>query len=147
MEYNSSNFLLETIVPQEELIVSRTDLKGNITYANDLFADISGYTVDELLGKPHNIVRHPDMPKIIFKEMWEDLQANKRWSGFVKNMRKDFGYYWVYAEISGVYKNGALIEYKSIRSPITFEDKVKYQKQYDQIREYNSELKRIVIYK
>ncbi len=147
MEFTSGNFFIETIVPKNELIVSRTDLKGNITYANDLFADISGYTVDELLGKPHNIVRHPDMPKIIFKEMWEDLQANKRWSGFVKNMRKDFGYYWVYAEISGVYKNGALIEYKSIRSPITFEDKVKYQKQYDQIREYNSELKRIVIYK
>jgi aerotaxis receptor len=70
MEYNSSNFLVETIVPQEELIVSRTDLKGNITYVNDTFAQISGYSPSELIGKPHSIVRHPDMPKAIFKDLW-----------------------------------------------------------------------------
>ena len=73
MEFLSGNFLCETIVPKEELIVSRTDLKGNITYVNETFAFISGYTADELIGKPHNIVRHPDMPKSIFKELWKDL--------------------------------------------------------------------------
>ncbi len=67
MEYNNSEFLIETEVPQGELIISRTNLKGEITYANDIFAQISGYNVEELLGKPHNIVRHPDMPKAVFK--------------------------------------------------------------------------------
>ena len=89
MEYTSGNFLCETIVPSGELIVSRTDLKGIITYANDTFAEISGYEVDELIGKAHNIVRHPDMPKSIFKELWQDLQTKGSWSGVVKNKRKD----------------------------------------------------------
>src|SRR5574344_1826453 len=89
MEFLSGNFLIETFVPNDELIVSRTDLEGNITYANETFADISGYSIDELIGKPHNIVRHPDMPKSVFKELWEDLQIKGFWSGFVKNIRKD----------------------------------------------------------
>ena len=70
MEFNESEFLIETIVPQNELIISRTDLKGIITYANETFAQISGYSVDELIGKPHNLVRHPDMPKRVFTDMW-----------------------------------------------------------------------------
>ena len=134
MEFLSGNFLCETIVPKEEVIVSRTDLKGNITYVNETFAFISGYTADELIGKPHNIVRHPDMPKSIFKELWKDLDIKGSWSGVVKNKRKDEGFYWVYAEVSGVYKDGTLVEYKSIRTPISFDDKVKYQLLYDQIK-------------
>ena len=74
MQYNQSEFLIETVVPADELIVSRTDLSGIITFANDTFAEISGYESDELIGKPHNIVRHPDMPKAIFTNMWETLQ-------------------------------------------------------------------------
>ena len=120
MEFLGGKFLCETIVPKEELIVSRTDLKGNITYANDTFALISGYEIDELIGKSHNILRHPDMPKSIFKELWKDIETKGSWSGVVKNKRKDDGFYWVYAEISGVFKNGVLIEYKSIRTPISF---------------------------
>ena len=146
MEFLSGNFLCETIVPSGELIVSRTDLKGNITYANETFALISGYTKDELIGKPHNIVRHPDMPKSIFKELWKDLETKGSWNGFVKNKRKDEGFYWVYAEISGVFKNGILVEYKSIRTPISFEDKVKYQLLYDEIKKNNHETTRRVIY-
>lgn len=146
MEFICGNFLCETIVPKEELIVSRTDLKGNITYANETFALISGYTVDELIGKTHNIVRHPDMPKSIFKELWKDLKAKGSWSGIVKNLRKDRGFYWVYAEISGVFKNGILVEYKSIRTPISFEEKLKYQLLYDQIKKENNETTRRVIY-
>lgn len=146
MEFLSGNFLCETIVPKGELIVSRTDLKGNITYANETFALISGYEVDELIGRSHNIVRHPDMPKVIFKELWEDLKSKGSWSGIVKNLRKDEGFYWVFAEISGVFKDGKLVEYKSIRTPISFEDKVKYQLLYDEIREINQEKQRRIIY-
>lgn len=146
MEFLSGNFLCETIVPKEELIVSRTDLKGNITYANETFAFISGYTVDELIGKPHNSVRHPDMPKSIFKELWKDLDIKGSWSGVVKNKRKDEGFYWVYAEVSGVYKDGVLVEYKSIRTPISFDDKVKYQLLYDQIKKDANETTRRIIY-
>jgi aerotaxis receptor len=146
MEFLSGNFLCETIVPKGELIVSRTDLKGIITYANETFAEISGYDIDELVGKPHNIVRHPDMPKTIFKELWNSLQSKGSWSGIVKNMRKDQGFYWIYAEISGVFKNGILVEYKSIRTPISFEDKIKYQLLYDEIRKNSNELTRKIIY-
>ena len=146
MEFLSGNFLCETIVPSGELLVSRTDLKGNITYANDTFALISGYKMGELIGRPHNMVRHPDMPKIIFSKLWEDLKTKGSWSGVVKNLRKDEGFYWVYAEISGVYKNNELIEYKSIRTPISFEDKVKYQLYYDQLKKQNNEPIRKIIY-
>lgn len=146
MQFNNGNFLIETIVPKDELIISRTDLKGIITYANDTFAEISGYSADELIGKPHNIVRHPDMPKSVFKELWEDLQTKGRWSGFVKNLRKDSGFYWVYAEISGVFKDNKLVEYKSIRTPICFEDKKKYQLLYDEIKIKNNEKIRKITY-
>ena len=146
MEYNSSNFLLETIVPSDELIVSRTDLKGNITYVNDTFAEISGYEASELLGQSHNIVRHPDMPKVIFKDLWNELKTKGKWSGYVKNLRKDQGYYWVYAEISGVYKDDELIEYKSIRTPMSFDKKVEYQVKYDQLKLTSGELIRHVSY-
>ena len=140
MEYTSGNFLCETIVPSGELIVSRTDLKGIITYANDTFAEISGYEVDELIGKAHNIVRHPDMPKSIFEQLWNDIQTKGSWSGVVKNIRKDQGFYWVYAEISGVFKNDVLVEYKSIRTPISFQYKVNHQLLYDKIKKNKAKL-------
>jgi len=146
MEYNSSNFFIETIVPKGELIVSRTDLKGNITYANETFAEISGYEIDERIGQPHNIVRHPDMPKAVFEELWEKLKTEGKWEGYVKNLRKDEGYYWVYAEVSGVYKNGELVEYKSIRSPISFKEKVENQIKYDQMKLTSNDFSRRVIY-
>ncbi|MCD4758651.1 MAG: PAS domain-containing protein [Arcobacteraceae bacterium] len=146
MEYNQSEFLIETIVPQDELIISRTDLKGVITYANETFANISGYSVEELVGQTHNIVRHPDMPKRVFKDMWNKLQNQQQWTGVVKNLRKDTGYYWVHATISGVYKEDKLVEYKSIRVPISYEDRLKYQKIYDQYRNIDKENIRRVIY-
>jgi aerotaxis receptor len=128
------DMFIETEVPEGEVIISRTDLKGVITYVNDTFAKISGYTPEELIGKPHNILRHPDMPKSAFKEMWETIQAGKTWEGYVKNMRKDRGYYWVYAVISGVYKNDELVEYKSIRSPVPREKRIEMQRIYDEMR-------------
>jgi len=146
MQNNSSHFLCETIVPKNELIVSRTNLDGIITYVNDTFAQISGYSVDELLGEPHNIVRHPDMPKAVYKELWNELQTNGKWSGYVKNLRKDQGFYWVYAQISGVYKDGELVEYKSIRTPISFEEKLEYQIKYDKLKLTSHDTVRKIIY-
>jgi aerotaxis receptor len=146
MQYNESEFWIETVVPEDELIVSRTDLKGNITYVNETFANISGYSQDELIGKPHNIVRHPDMPNSVFKDLWEKLHNGAKWSGYVKNLRKDLGYYWVFANISGVYRDGELIEYKSLRAPISNADKVKYQKLYDKMKKENGERVRVVSY-
>jgi len=146
MEFKQSEFLIETIVPSEELIVSRTNLGGKITYANETFARISGYSVEELVGQPHNLVRHPDMPSSVFADMWAKLEKGQKWSGVVKNLRKDSGFYWVYASISGVYKEDKLVEYKSIRTPIGFEDKLKYQKLYDKMREANNERIRVVSY-
>jgi aerotaxis receptor len=125
---------IETEVPENELIISRTDLRGIITYANETFAQISGYEVDELMGKPHNIVRHPDMPKSVFKELWQSLKEGIKWEGAVKNLRKDGGFYWVWAEISAVEKDGKVIEYKSMRSPMAQQDKITYQRLYESMK-------------
>lgn len=84
-------------------IVSKTDLKGNITYVNDIFCEIAQYTKDELIGKPHNIVRHPDMPKKAFEELWNNLKNGKKWQGKVKNRAKDGSEYFVNATISPLY--------------------------------------------
>ncbi len=146
MQFNESEFLIETEVPAEELIISRTDLAGKITYVNETFCDISGYDEDELIGKPHSIVRHPDMPSAAFADMWETIQNKKQWIGVVKNLRKDKGYYWVEAIVSGVYKNGELVEYKSLRTPISYDDKLKYQRLYDNMRQENGDKIRKVIY-
>ncbi len=121
------------MVPSDEFIVSRTDLNGKITYANETFAQISGYEIDELIGKPHNIVRHPDMPHSVFKTLWETLQRGEMWKGYVKNLRKDGGYYWVYAEVSGVYTRRYFgFEYKSLRAPMDRELKSRCRREYDE---------------
>lgn len=146
-EFNQSEFLIETIVPSEELIISRTDLSGVITYANDTFAQISGYSSEELIGKSHNIVRHPDMPKRVFENMWKRLKKDQRWEGVVKNLRKDGGFYWVHATVSGVYKDGKLIEYKSIRVPVTYSEKLDHQRVYDEMRIKDNDNIRTIIYK
>jgi aerotaxis receptor len=146
MEYNSSNFLIETEVPGTEVIISRTDLKGNITFANEIFSFISGYDMNELIGKPHNILRHPDMPKAAFEDMWRCLEKDGKWEGIVKNLRKDQGYYWVNAQISGVYKDGKLVEYKSLRTPINWKQKMDAQAKYDQMKKDTGDKIRTVSY-
>ncbi len=89
----------ETVLDESAFLVSETDIKGKITFANDDFCKIAGYTVDELIGKPHNIVRHPDMPKAAFKSLWDTVQRGEIWTGFVKNKTRDGGYYWVFATV------------------------------------------------
>ncbi|WP_228150824.1 PAS domain-containing protein [Malaciobacter marinus] len=86
------------------MIVSETDAKGNITYANNDFCKIAGFTKDELIGQPHNILRHSDMPKSAFKELWEYVQNGKTWNGIVKNRCKNDDYYWVNATVYPVQK-------------------------------------------
>lgn len=105
----------EVMFPLGRLIVSRTDLAGIITHANDAFVEMSGYTREELIGTPHHILRHPDMPKIAFKGLWDDIEAGKKWHGYVKNLRKDGAYYWVYATAVPNIRNGVIVGYTSVR--------------------------------
>ncbi|NPA60016.1 MAG: PAS domain S-box protein, partial [Epsilonproteobacteria bacterium] len=105
------------------VIISETNLKGIITDTSQAFCHISGYKKEELIGKPHNIIRHPDMPKEAFKDMWKTIQDNKVWTGSVKNIRNDGSYYWVEAIISPKYENGIKVGYTALRQDIT--DKIK----------------------
>ena len=107
------------------VIASRTDLKGVITYVSKAYEIISGYKDTQLLGKPHNIVRHPDMPASAFKDMWETIKSGKLWVGEVKNLRSDGSYYWVTANVAPYYdKNEVHIGYSSIRIDITAQKEV-----------------------
>ncbi|MDF1875719.1 PAS domain S-box protein [Sulfurimonas sp. SAG-AH-194-I05] len=101
------------------IIASSTDTKGIITYVSQAFCDISGYTSQELIGKSHSIVRHPDTPQEVFSELWETLHANKAWKGEIKNKTKDGNYYWVEATVSPLFENDILIGYSSVRKDIT----------------------------
>ena len=101
------------------LIVSSTDLNGNITYANRKFCNVSGYSKSELIGSNHNIVRHPDMPKTAFSQLWSTIKDGSEWTGIVKNLRKDGLYYWVYSHITPVIKDGELVGYTAARRPAT----------------------------
>jgi len=106
----------ETLVPENTFIYSRTDPKGRITEANQAFATLSGYSVEELVGKPHNMVRHPDMPKQAFADMWKSLKAGRPWQGIVKNRRKDGGFYWVFVTVSPVRgQGGHVVGFQSLR--------------------------------
>jgi len=106
---------VEVPFPEGRLIVSRTDLRGIITHANDAFVEMSGYQRDELIGAPHHILRHPDMPKVAFKSLWDDISAGKKWHGYVKNLRQDGAYYWVYATAVPNIRNGEIVGYTSVR--------------------------------
>jgi aerotaxis receptor len=106
----------ETLVPENTFIYSRTDPKGRITEANLAFATLSGYAIEEMLGKPHNMVRHPDMPKEAFADMWKSLKAGRPWQGIVKNRRKDGGFYWVQATVSPIRGEGGRVDgFQSLR--------------------------------
>ena len=89
----------ETVLSDLSFLVSETDAKGTILFANSDFCDVAGYTLEELMGNPHSIVRHPDMPKKAFQSLWETVQKGEIWTGYVKNATKNGGYYWVYATV------------------------------------------------
>ena len=117
---------MEKITPIDEeytfidgVIMSETDIKGIITYANRKFCEVSGYDKKELKGKNHNIIRHPDMPEAAFKQLWNTITEGKEWTGIVKNLRKDGKYYWVHSFISPIIKDGKIVGYGAARRQAT----------------------------
>ena len=100
----------------DKSIVSKTDLKGLITYVNPYFMEVSGFTEDELIGAPQNIVRHPDMPVEAFGDMWRVLKSGLPWTGLVKNRCKNGDYYWVLANVTPIIERGQIVGYMSVRS-------------------------------
>ena len=105
----------------EGLVVTRTDRKGIITYANDHFIELSGFRRDELIGKSHNTVRHPEMPPVLFADLWDTVKRGECWRGYVKNRCKNGDYYWVDAFVVPVKVNGNIQEYMSVRTPASRE--------------------------
>lgn len=105
----------EVTYPPEYNLLSVTKTSSHITYASKEFCDVAGYTLDELVGQPHNIVRHPDMPPEAFKDMWDFLKSGKSWMGLVKNRCKNGDHYWVDAFASPIKENGKIVEYQSVR--------------------------------
>ncbi|MCK9492630.1 MAG: PAS domain S-box protein [Sulfurimonas sp.] len=136
MQTDESNILKQyRQIVDESNIVSKSDLLGTITYANDKFVEVSGYPLEELLGRPHSILRNPDTPKEFFKELWETIQAKKIWRGVVTNRKKDGTFYIVNAYIYPILsKDGDILEYISIRHDIT------------ELRELNTKVQNLLEY-
>ncbi|BAR60109.1 aerotaxis receptor [Bradyrhizobium diazoefficiens] len=126
---------VEYPVSDETLIVSRTDLKGKLTYFNEDFLAAAGFTSAELMGQPHNIVRHPDMPPEAFDNLWDALKAGKPWLGAVKNRRKNGDFYWVLATASPIRENGQVTGYTSIRTRLPADQRKLAEEVYAAIRE------------
>lgn len=115
-------------------LVSTTDLKGDITYANPAFCQVAGYRLEEMLGQHHNLVRHPDMPKAAFADLWAHLQAGKPWRGMVKNRCKDGRYYWVDAYVTPIYEDGKMVGYQSVRCRPAAEHKARASQMYKTLK-------------
>ena len=109
----------EIVLKNNVYIESDTDLKGIITYVNDYFAEISLYSREELVGKPHSIVRHPDMPKVLFKILWNHLENGENFIAAVKNLAKDGRYYWVFTDFEPLMEEGKTVGYKASRKKIS----------------------------
>lgn len=120
----------EEFLDETSILVSETDSKGIIVYADEAFVKFSEYSLEELIGKNHNIIRHPDMPKAAFKELWETVKKGNVWQGFVKNKTKMGKFYWVYATIFPFGKG----HYLSVRKKATKEEVEKYSALYKQMR-------------
>uniref|UniRef100_E6QR54 Aerotaxis receptor n=1 Tax=mine drainage metagenome TaxID=410659 RepID=E6QR54_9ZZZZ len=131
---------VEYVLSSSETIVSKTDLQGNITYINQDFVNISGFSEDELLGAPQNIVRHPDMPTEAFADFWRTLKSGKAWTGLVKNRCKNGDYYWVEANAAPMLENGQIIGYTSIRIKPSREQVQAAESAYREIRAGNTRL-------
>lgn len=106
----------ERTFAEDDIIVSKTDAQGRITYANDVFLDVALYTEAEVLGQPHSMVRHPDMPRCVFKLLWDTIQARKEIFAYVKNMAKNGDFYWVFAHVTPSYDaSGKVVGFHSNR--------------------------------
>jgi PAS domain S-box-containing protein len=125
----------EYVLDESTMIVSKTDLKGKLTYFNEQFVEASGFSEEELIGQPHNIVRHPDMPVEAFEDLWATLKAGKPWTGAVKNRRKNGDYYWVLASTTPLWEKGGVTGYISIRTMLPAEQRKQAEHVYALIRE------------
>ncbi|MDY8685285.1 PAS domain-containing methyl-accepting chemotaxis protein, partial [Escherichia coli] len=121
-------------LPKDANILSTTSPQSYITYVNPDFIKISGFTEEELLGQPHNIVRHPDMPPAAFEHMWSTLKSGRSWMGLVKNRCKNGDHYWVSAYVTPIAKNGSIVEYQSVRTKPEPEQVLAAEKLYAQLR-------------
>ncbi len=124
----------EVHMSDTETLVSKTDLKGAITYVNKEFIQISGFTEAELIGVNHNIVRHPDMPPEAFQDLWDTLKAGRPWIQLVKNRTKQGNYYWVKANVTPVMDNGQVVEYMSVRTKPSREEIAGAKAAFDQLK-------------
>ena len=131
MNHNTNN--QEVVFAQSEQLVSITDVRGVITYVNDVFARVAGYSPDELVGQNHNIVRHPDMPAAAFGDLWDKLKNNQPWRGMVKNRCKDGRFYWVDAYVTPLTEKGVVTGYQSVRVCPSTEQKRDAEALYQQI--------------
>jgi aerotaxis receptor len=118
----------------KSFLVSETDEKGRIRFANDDFCNVAGYSREELIGKPHNIVRHSDMPKVAFEDLWKTIRQGKIWKGFVKNIAKDGRFYWVYATVAPFISCDGKKGYISCRRRISNAEKEKYEALYKEMK-------------
>ena len=120
--------------PADSMLVSTTDTKGIINHCNPAFVDASGYTYSELIGQPHNLIRHPDMPPQAYKDMWSTIGRGRTWSAMVKNRRKDGGFYWVEANVTPIMEGGKPRGYMSVRTKPTREQVRAAEALYAQLR-------------
>lgn len=129
---------------EKYVIASKTDLNGVITYVSDKFCEISGYSKEELIGEPHNILRHPDMDSEAFEDLWSSIKRGESWQGEVKNLKKNGDYYWVRATISPSFKDGKVIGYSAVREDITDKKKAQsLQEKIEKIYQYDREQQEI----
>ncbi len=130
----------EYVLTDTDLIVSKTDLKGIITYANDDLVRIGGYSRSELLNSPHSILRHPDMPQAVFADLWKTLPSGRSWTGIIKNNIKNGGFYWVRANIMPVFEQGKIVGYLSVRSKASAEEISQASALYQEIKSGKSRI-------
>lgn len=124
----------EILLDTKAFLVSETNSKGIITFANDEYCEYSGYTLEELLGKPHSIVRHPDMPRAAFKDLWETISGGNKWRGFVKNRAKNGKFYWVYATVFPFKSCDGSKGYISCRRKVSEMEAEKYEALYKEMK-------------
>lgn len=134
MSYPQSETQGEYVLADDEVIITHTDLASRITYANQAFLKTSQFSLEECLGRPQNIIRHPDMPKEAFADLWATIRAGKSWTGIVKNRRKYGGYYWVRANVTPLIEGGRIVGYMSVRIKPTRQEIEQAAKAYAAIR-------------
>lgn len=146
MRNNQPVYDKEYIVPEGIHLVSKTDLHGTIIECNDAFEASSGYTREELIGEPHNMIRHPDVPAAVFEDMWRSLKKGLPWSQMVKNRRKDGGYYWVKANATPIFEEGKITGYMSVRSRISESEKQAAAQAYQEIANSRAKIRNGQVY-